>query len=98
MIFPKISNKYLEDFIRGYFDGDGSINTGLTIVSTLTFCQSLKDILPCTITNIYQRYKDREPDKSSHQLFVGKRKEVQKIYTWMYDNATIWLERKRLQF
>jgi hypothetical protein len=29
MIFPKVPNKYFGDFVRGYFDGDGNIWTGL---------------------------------------------------------------------
>lgn len=28
MMFPKIPKKYLEDFIRGYFDGDGNVWIG----------------------------------------------------------------------
>jgi hypothetical protein len=29
MIFPNVPNKYFGDFVRGYFDGDGNIWTGL---------------------------------------------------------------------
>lgn len=27
MVFPKIPKKYLKDFVRGYFDGDGTVDT-----------------------------------------------------------------------
>lgn len=29
MIFPKVSDKYFKDFLRGYFDGDGGVWFGL---------------------------------------------------------------------
>ena len=101
LLFPTLEQvpvQLIRHFVRGYFDGDGSINGTVMIVGTLSFCNTLKEILPCETTNIYQRYKDREPEKSSHQLFIGRRSEVEKFYHWIYDDATIWLSRKRDKF
>jgi hypothetical protein len=99
--FPKstqVPSSLIRHFVRGYFDGDGSISGRIMIVGTLSFCKTLKNIVPCYVTNIYQRYTDRSPEDSSHQLFIGRLSEMYKFYHWIYDDATIWLKRKREQF
>jgi len=101
LMFPTLEQVPIDlvrHFVRGYFDGDGSVDNGVTIVGTWDFCQELKQRLPCKITNIYQRYKDRPLKESSHQLFIGKSYEVEKFYHWIYMMATIWLPRKKEKF
>ena len=54
-MFPNIPKEYYKDFIRGYFDGDGSVyidnsyiqvpRLGVCIVGGFDFCSSLKNIL-----------------------------------------------------
>lgn len=88
----------LSHFVRGYFDGDGSISNGIMIAGTYYFINNLSKILPCDITNIYQRYKNRPLLESSHQLFIGRSEEICKFYHWLYKDATIWLNRKRDKF
>jgi len=85
----------LNHFVRGYFDGDGSCSNGIMIVGSKQFCNCLAKAIPCAITNIYQRYKDKKPEKSAHQLFIGRKKERAKFTDWLYQNATIWLDRKK---
>lgn len=85
-------------FVRGYFDGDGSIGEGLSIIGSYEFTYKLQDILPCKITNIYQRYKDKQPQDSAHQLFIGRNKEIKKLYHWFYDGANLFLSRKKRTF
>lgn len=98
LTFPTLDmvpNKFLSAFVRGYFEGDGSINKKyMAIVGTMEFIYTLKQKLPCDITNIYQRYKDRDPKDSSHQLFVCRKKDCQKFAKWLYADATIYLTRK----
>lgn len=81
-------------FVRGYFDGDGSFSSGAMIVGTLSFTNALSTILPCEVTNIYQRYPDREPEKSSHQLFIGRKVEIKKFVNWLYKGSLIHMVRK----
>ena len=98
LTFPSaniIPNEFLSAFVRGYFDGDGSITSKyIAIVGTLEFINALKDKIHCNITNIYQRYKDRDPKDGSHQLFICRQEECKKFAQWLYKDATIYLTRK----
>ena len=97
----QVPDELLKHFIRGYFDGDGSITLkkdkypSICIAGSYDFIYGLKDKLPCEITNIYQRYKNRPtPQDSAQQLFIGKNQEIIKFLHWIYDGATIYLDRK----
>lgn len=103
--FPNIPEELYSHFIRGYFDGDGSIShyqkpNGkyqhlLTITSTDLFCNKIKEIIsleldiPCG--NIY--------DASCHNgitkvLSVSGDIQVKKILDWLYKDAGMYLKRK----
>ena len=41
MQFPEVPNKYLPDFIRGYFDGDGSVGIYFGAIKTSIVCSSI---------------------------------------------------------
>ena len=85
--FPNVPEDYLADFIRGYFDGDGSvfliknkrINTAFTCASE-NFINSLWDILKEKAGVIGGSY-----DKSSYSLKFGKRDSIL-IGEYIYKN------------
>jgi hypothetical protein len=83
----------------GYFDGDGSIgNSGVSITGSWFFVNGLKDKLPCGYTGIYQRYKNKPPEKSAHSLWIGRRADYIKFAQWIYKDAEMFLKRKREKF
>lgn len=94
----------LNHFIRGYFDGDGSImlqrdNTRhiVSFVGTFDFLTELKNILigKDVFGNIYNA------SAKSGRLFdlrIQDRKSVDVFCRFIYDNATIWLGRKKEKF
>lgn len=93
-------------FIRGYFDGDGYfavrkkptsrwIKYSCNIVSSKNFCESLKDKVYEEIginTTIAIPHKER--NNSTRRFVVGGRIQIFKFLDWIYENATIYLERK----
>lgn len=92
----------IKDFIRGYFDGDGSLSYYITnknyrnyqikIVSTQEFCEWLLDFFKKG--NIYQ-------DKRTQKTWVyeaGGIYQVRTICDFLYKNTTIYLERKYNQY
>lgn len=109
MEYPSgIPFEYLHDFIRGYFDGDGSIILRNTIYNlygqvsftsgSLVFLEGLKS----SLIDIYgiesHIYEDGRSNNKSYYLRIIKRSLIYKFADIMYCNATIYLERKRLKF
>ena len=94
--FPKfIPRKYLVHYLRGYFDGDGGINKYTThFTGSCNFITELKNHLPCQITGIYQRYKNKESNLSAHTLSICKKEQSLKCLDFLYKDATIYLDRK----
>src|SRR5437764_9614937 len=97
--------KYVTDelkhhFIRGYFDGDGSIfwtKTGskdkrryISFRGTKAFLEEVKAYFGVGGTIQF--------NTGTHQLRVGAKADVEHIYQVMYRDASVRLERKYLKF
>jgi intein/homing endonuclease len=103
--WPKwlIDSELQRHFIRGYFDGDGCLtqtylNFCIGIVSTQQFCESIIDII-FTNTNIIgtiHRHKAmlERGNNITCELVYGGNRRVIKVMNWLYQDATIYLERK----
>lgn len=90
-----ISQELFHHFIRGYFDGDGSVSKGyISITSTIDFLEELVQRVQFEYSGIYQRYKDRPRNESSHQLFICRKNDMVTFAKWLYKDATICLKRK----
>ena len=84
-------------FIRGYFDGDGTINretemaSGCKIVSTLQFLDSIKAIsnIDCSIYKV-----DKSNNKNTYELYYSGNRNQWLFLHWIYSGATIYLQRK----
>ncbi len=103
--FPNIPDKVLPDFIRGYFDGNGSVVLHKTkyniygqisiTCGSLNFLESLQNRL--RENNIHAHiYRDGRSTNASYYLRVIKRSEIEKMYEYMYSNlnGTVCLRRK----
>lgn len=103
MSFPDIDNKYKIDFIRGFFDGDGSLsikefNCGfkVTKVTITAFSQNtlheiakiIKCFMPGFDYNIYKR------SESSYSLTAKGVAIAREFIDMLYKNSTIHLDRK----
>lgn len=108
MAFPVVPDGYLRDFVRGYFDGDGSVShytqrdkPGFVGIRTFFICHEknflviLGDLIRDHIGNIPKIY----PLENSWRLQYGAQESVS-LYDWMYLNpaASMYLPRKRLRF
>ena len=95
---PSIPDNLMKHFIRGYFDGDGSVyltkdNTIKTaFYGTHGFINSIQDFLIKELDLTKKKITDQ---KEANVSFVGMAKqESEKLYHYMYDEATIFLNRK----
>lgn len=99
LAFPKINNKLIRHFIRGYVDGDGCITFGnkkqklwqirLHIIGTKNF-----------LTSIQQSFETNNKllkignNKINYAFEIHGNKKTMKILNWLYEDAEIFLDRK----
>jgi len=97
--FPKtIPNNLYNHFIRGYFDGDGSFHINRENQVSINICGShnfIKELM-----NIFSSLPKINKtkiffDKNFAVLKFGGNKKVSIIYHYLYQNATIFLGRKK---
>ena len=98
MEFPLLNKESLVPFIRGYFDGDGSIfikNKSLCC----NFTSGSKGFLE-KLSDILNEYKIKhyivsfENPSTYYQVVISKKEDVKKFLNLIYDNPTIYLDRK----
>ena len=104
--YPSIISEQLHShFIRGYFDGDGSISlsrkngkissSSITITSTENFCKSIYDIL----SNYLDIRKVSIRDASCHNgitrvIGISNKYVCLDFCNWIYKDADMYLKRK----
>lgn len=87
-------------FIRGYFDGDGSINCNednynaykFSIVSTLNFCQNVDRVINEQL-KIHFCY-DYNKNGITTTISVNGNRQILELMNWLYKDATIYFSRK----
>lgn len=102
-LFPTsdiIPEDLVRHFIRGYFDGDGSIHYTITgtgrrlyrvsIVGTLNIVDNIKYFLDSTVKT------ESHPNK--HVIQLGGNRQCSRIFDYLYEGATVYLDRKKLIF
>lgn len=98
--FPKINEQYLHHFIRGYFDGDGSINNKsqpkISICGSESFLLELKRIFEkfAGLNNV-KLYKPK--NNKIFYLEYGGFINVEKIYKFLYKESNLFLKRKYIK-
>lgn len=97
----QVPKKYIHHFIRGYFDGDGSVSSyqrghhldyHICFVGTEQFIKELYNFFQ--MGSVF-------PDKrktNSWYLGINGNLQVEKAYHMMYDGATRYMERKYVKF
>lgn len=106
--FPKLEEKLIPHFIRGYFDGDGFIsisNNSTKKENCFTlksgFCSGSQIFLEQLVSHLPTKYKTIvKRNKANSNLYVIKLsvKDSYKLYKFMYTDSTIFLQRKKDKF
>lgn len=101
--FPTtIPNYLIRHFIRGYFDGDGSLTYGskqicgnsnysIKFVGTKEMIEGIKRYFNLSIKE-EQRYPDK--NLNNYSLTIGGNIQVTKILDHLYENSKVFLDRK----
>jgi hypothetical protein len=100
--FPDfINSNLIHHFVRGYFDGDGSIwlhkggwHSSFTSASE-DFILSLQDLL--TKQGIYTKLYKTGVKKTCFQILLGRKYEIEKLMLYLFNGSTFSMKRKRLK-
>lgn len=98
-----IPEKFYSDYIRGVFDGDGSIGVhslqtykghlSLSITSTFAFCNKLQSIL--NNMNIKSRVSEASNKNGiTAMLSISAKDSIKTFLDWIYKDADLYLKRK----
>jgi hypothetical protein len=97
-VLPKCLYKH---FIRGYFDGDGSLvlserSINFKICGTKEFLTKLTDIFNevSAYDFQYKLFKRRQDDKNNYYISYGGKYKIYSVMNYLYENSTIYLDRK----
>lgn len=103
--FPPISPGLYGHFVRGYFDGDGSLtfskrtgttkkDTNFSIVSTKEMLQFIQNLFSKLDVNSYinKRHKNRKNNNFTLRVFGNR--QIKKVCDWLYIDANVYLQRK----
>ena len=103
--FPNLKDHLFPHFIRGYFDGDGSVTQGkkdtnftLTITSTNNFCEKLKEIIEKEVGINCYIYDASNHNGITKVLTTSGRLQVKTLLDWLYKDADLFLERKHHRY
>lgn len=98
---PQLSNDLMRHFIRGFFDGDGCFESGkhFMITKTESILNDMNNIISAILNIEHGKiYYYKNKDSRICDLKFFKQDSVKKIYHWLYDDSTIYLERKKDKF
>lgn len=100
--FPAVPSEFLPHFVRGYYDGDGSIHHSLqygyklTFEGTPKFLHSLNEAVSSSVGlkpgNVYPA------SHNCHTLRYGNKRRLLPIYRWLYGAPGFFLPRKKARW
>ena len=104
--FPKnLNKKYWIDFIRGYFDGDGSVSTAGNNAIRWQICSATKNVLETIVDFFYEEYHIKkvsilEQSRKNNTLyyFQYSTNAAKEIFSILYKKNSLKLPRKYLKF
>lgn len=105
----QVPSHLIHHFIRGYFDGDGSIckykvgnynKVYINIVSTIEFLNKLQELLKQELNFNFVKLLNRFPKRKTNTRSLSFSGMIKcKIFgKWLYKDATIFLNRKKQVF
>ena len=100
----KLQKKYWIDYIRGYFDGDGSINLLNNQSLRWQICSTTKELLEWIVNYFYAEYNIPKvkilTQNRKHPLyyFQYSTESTKKIFEILYNESDMFLQRKKEHF
>lgn len=104
LVFPKfLDDNLVSHFVRGFFDGDGSVYEikqcsfiGCSFTGTYDMLENIRQICEIEFGTKAKVHKYR--NKDIYDFKIGGKNNVIAFYKYIYKDATIFLGRKKLLF
>lgn len=100
--FPKLPEKYLKHFVRGYFDGDGSIHFNKPNVIKIRLLGGTYEFTRILQEKLFLQLKLRKHEiKKHHNIFLFEYygNDARKFCSWIYsEKGNLFLRRKYERF
>ena len=101
----QVPEDLIHHFMRGYFDGDGCITYGqgqlrFSVIGTPEFLNDYEAYLLTALnrTTVNKRLRRFDWTENTETINYSGNKQVNKIFNFLYKNATIYLERKYAKY
>lgn len=95
--FPALPNKYIPDFLRGYFDADGSIAIKKQTNYVFSYTCANKKMLE-DIQNYFKCGKIENGHGNCYTYYVSNLDDILKIGKILYNSRGFYLKRKKERF
>jgi len=98
LVINAVQEPQINHFVRGYFDGDGcavKTNPAISFCGQREFLEWMRDTLAIHAKTNPQLSVYKAKNASAYRLGIGGRIQALKVANYMYNNASIWLPRKR---
>ena len=92
---PEFPTELARHFIRGYFDGDGNICQSFNISSEIN---ALRQIQKMLMRDLGFHQTKIIPDRGAWRMSYGGRNQLKKLFHYLYDTASVFLQRKYDKF
>jgi hypothetical protein len=100
--FPKLPKKYLKHFVRGYFDGDGSIHFNKPNVIKIRLLGATHEFVKTLQEKLFLQLKLRKHKIKKHHsiyFFEYYGDDARKFCSWIYsEKGNLFLRRKYERF
>lgn len=103
--FPELKSKLIRHFIRGFFDGDGSVSTydnnyskGGRMNMVSGSHQFLKECCDFLVNNLNLTNNEIKNHETYYTIEWGGRIDIELIFNFFYKNSNIYLDRKKKKF
>jgi hypothetical protein len=90
---PNIEEKYIRHYLRGLFDGDGTVRIDGTTKMTYSIASASEKMYEF----LYDHLKSLDIDMRRYGIncVIARKEDTMRFHDYIYKDATVWLERKR---
>lgn len=95
---PDVPDEFERHLIRGIFDADGCVSASHSGFFSFSGCKPLLDDINKKMDDLLGHQNKVCVNGNTHSLTYSANDDLNKIHDYLYENSTVWLERKKRVF